>query len=149
MLVEKQKVLENAVNVLNKEEQPWEVSIEGDSIIAKWKWMDASFFGPSEVTDETKEFFFKVTLKDNGKWNETDYKEENKTNVDLKNGKVSFGTSSFQGTSVGKSFQIGLGQNKQTGETGIIKFKFDTSIIKEPIRQYLKDCGWKKAGLFF
>ncbi len=145
----KEQILANALSVLNQQNQPWEVSIEGDSIVARWKWMDATFFAPIEVTNDVKEYKFVVTILDNGKWTEKDYSNEKKANVDFANGKISVGTSSFSGHQVGKSMTIGLGKNNQTGETGIVKFKFETKIVKEPIRQYLTNCGLKKKGLFW
>lgn len=148
MYLEKQKVLQDAENVLNKQDQPWSIVVEENSIIATWKWMDATFFSVDEISDEEKKYKFIVTLKDNGKWKETDQSQEKTANINMKDGKISFGTSSFVGSSMQKNITIGLGKNKETGETGIIKFKFDTKIMKEPIRQYLMDCGWKKAGLF-
>lgn len=147
-MVEKQKVLQDAEKELNKDEQSWSVKVEGDSIIATWKWMDATFFTLSEVKDEDKEYKFIVTLKDNGKWKELDKTVETSKGINAKSGKISFGTSSFSGKSVQKSITIGFGKNNDTGEVGIIKSKFDTSIIKKAIRDYLTSCGWKKAGLF-
>lgn len=147
-MVDKAKVLSDALTVLNHDDQPWEVTVEGDSLVARWKWMDARFFGIAEVTDETKEFTFRVTLDDKGKWHEEDSSKQKTANVDLKSGKISFGTSSFQGKSVGKSFTIGFGKDKTTGEVGVQKYSFDTKTIKEPIRNYLKQCGFKKAGFF-
>ena len=150
MLIEKQKVLLDAPAALNKPDQPWQVTIEGDTIIARWKWMDATFFSPNEVNDKTKEYSFSVTLNEKGKWKEID-KEENKSkSVGMSGGKLSFGSSknSFMGNTNKKSFQFGAGANKQTGEVGLIGFKFDTSTVKLPIRAYLESCGWKKAGLF-
>ena len=67
MFTEKKKVLAEAPGALNKPEQPWEVTVQGDSIIARWKWMDATFFTPNEVSDETRAFTFTVTLNDKGK----------------------------------------------------------------------------------
>ena len=148
MYTEKQKVLQDAESSLNKQDQPWSVVVEEDSIIATWKWMDATFFSTNEVNDELKEYKFIVTLKDNGKWKETDQTKEKTTSVNVQDGKITFGNSSFIGASTQKNITIGIGKNKHTNETGIIKFKFDTSIIKEPIREYLTNCGWKKAGIF-
>jgi hypothetical protein len=151
MLIEKQKVLEEAVNILNKADQPWQASVEGDSIVARWKWMDAVFFALNEVNNETKEYKFTVTLKDNGRWHENDTTEQKSVGVGFNGrGSLTFGGSKqmFSGKKIQKSIVIGLGKNKQTGEAGIIKFKFDTSIVKEPIRAYLTSCGWRKEGLF-
>jgi len=149
-MLEKQKVLEGALEALNKPDQPWEVTVEGDTIVAHWKWMDATFFAPNELNDETKEYSFSVTLSDNGKWKEIDHTVNKSSNVSMNNGKLSFGTSqqSFSGKTNQKSFSFGVGSDNKTGETGFIGFKFDTSLVKKPIRAYLESCGWKKAGLF-
>jgi len=150
MYTEKRKVLEEAAAALNKPEQPWEVSVEGDSIVARWKWMDATFFGPNEVNDQTKAFTFTATLTDKGKWKEIDKTENKASGVKTCGGKLSIGGSSstFIGKTNQKSIQFGAGRNNQTGEAGIIGFKFNTTTVKQPIRAYLQGHGWKKAGLF-
>ena len=136
--------------MLNRPEQPWAVTVEGDSIVARWKWMDATFFAPAEVNDETKAFTFTVTLNDKGKWKEIDKTEEKSSGVKMSGGTLSFGTSSssFKGKTNQKSFTFGAGKDNQTGETGLIGFKFNTTDVKKPVRDYLTSCGWKKAGLF-
>jgi len=147
---EKQAVLANAPGALNRADRPWVVTVEGDSIIARWKWMDATFFAPHEINDETKQFTFIVTLTDKRTWKELD-KTENKTSgVKMSGGKLSFGSSSrsFSGKSNQKSFSFGVGQNNQTGEAGLIAFKFNTTDVKKPVRDYLTACGWKQAGMF-
>ena len=58
----KEEVLNNALIVLNKPDKPWEVTIANDSIVVKWKWMDATFFAPNEITNEVKEYSYIVTL---------------------------------------------------------------------------------------
>lgn len=91
LITEKNKVLVDALQMLNKPDQPWEVTA---------------------------------------------------------NGTMKFSKSKFVGKTWQKSTQIGIGKNKQSGETGVIGFKFDTTMVKRPIRGYLLACGWKKAGLF-
>ena len=150
MYTEKQKVLYDAPYMLNKPDQPWQITVEGDKIIARWKWMDASFFAPHEVSNETRDYTFTVILSNNGTWHEVDYTENRSAGVKVKDGKVGFGTSSnmFVGKKTQKSFEFGAGKNNQTGETGLIGFKFDTTMLKEPVRTYLTNYGWKKAGMF-
>jgi len=150
MAEKKEKVLAEAVSILNKEDEPWEVSVEGDSIVARWKWMDAVFFAPHEVNDETKKYTFKVKLNNNGKWKEYDSYDDKGLDVDFSDGQITFGKKKdvFKGTSTQKSFEVGIGADKQSGKVGILVFKFDTDRIKKPMREYLKSCGWKKAGLF-
>jgi hypothetical protein len=150
MFVQKQQVLYDAPNALNRPDQPWVVTVEGNAIVARWKWMDATFFAPTEVNNETRDYSFTVTLDDKGKFKELDKKEEKSSGVSFSGGGLSFGTStsSFTGKTSPKSFSFGTGANNQTGEVGFVGFKFDTTLVKNQIRGYLENCGWKKAGLF-
>ena len=150
MYLEKQDVLNEAYRVLNRPDQPWEVTVAGDSITARWKWMDALFFSPHEVNNETRQYAFTVTLTNKGTWKEHDHTENKSSGVSFSGGKLSFGGSSskFSGKTSQKSFNFGVGMNNQTGEAGFVGFKFDTEAVKQPIREFLKSCGWKKAGLF-
>ena len=151
MFMPKQQLLYEAPAVLNGPGQPWVVTAEGDSIVARWKYMDATFFAPAEVNDETRNYSFTVTLNDNGKYKEVDIVQAKAKSVGMSpGGGLSFGTSSssFKGKTTQKSFTFGVGQNNQTGETGFIGFKFDTTLVKNQIRSYLESRGWKKAGMF-
>ncbi|AXE39122.1 hypothetical protein [Acidipropionibacterium virtanenii] len=147
---DKQAVLAGAPAALNRPDQPWEVMVDGDSIVARWKWMDARFFSPQQVNDEVRQYTFTATLTDRGTWKESDKKKSASANVRFEGGKVSFGksTSGFRGKTTEKSFEFGVGKNRQTGEVGAMGFAFDTSAVKRPVRDYLSACGWKKAGLF-
>ena len=149
-MVDKQKVLADAPAALNRPDRPWSVTVQGDSIIAQWKWMDAAFFGSGAVSDEQREYAFIVTLMDNGKWHETDKTAGESSGMSFDGGSLHMGMSSqrFFGKKVEKTITFGFGKNKQTEETGVIGFNFDTSAVKKPIREYLESCGWKKPGLF-
>ena len=149
-MLDREQVLEGAVAALNKVDQPWEVTIEGYSIVARWKWMDATFFSPADVNNQTKNFTFTVTLDENGYWKEMDEVRENEKSAGMSGGKLGLGTSfsSFKGKTTRKSWQFGLGKDNETGKVGLIGFKFDTTLVKQPIREYLTACGWNKAGFF-
>ena len=112
--------------------------------------MDARFFSPHEVNNQTRDYSFTVTLLDNNTWKEQDVTSQKKSGVSMSGGGLSFGSSknTFKGKTNQKSFSLGAGQNNQTGEAGIVSFKFDTSAVKLPIRNYLTSCGWKPAGMF-
>jgi len=149
-MVEKQQVLNEAPAALNKPEQPWQVTVEGDTIVARWKWMDAAFFAPHEVNNETRDYSFTVTLTDKGKWKEVDKTVQKSSGISMNGGNIKIGGSSqkFIGKTSQKSISFGTGINKQTGQAGIVVSKFDTSLVKNAVRAYLTNCGWKKAGLF-
>ncbi len=111
--------------------------------------MDATFFSPNEITNEVKEYSYIVTLTDKGKWTEKDITSEKEQNINVGEGKLEFGSSNFSGYTAGKSITICFGKNNDSNESGIVKFKYDTSIIKNEIKNYLQECGYKKKGLFF
>ena len=119
-MIEKEKVLSDAPKVLNSDNNPWEVTVEGDSIIGTWKWK------------------------------EVDSTSSKTSSIRMHNGKLSFSKdiSFSKGKTYQKSISFGIGQDKKSGKVGIVESKLDTSIIKKSIRDYLKQCGWKKAGLF-
>jgi len=150
VMTQKQQTLYYAPGTLNRPELPWYVTVEGDAIVARWKWMDATFFSPHEVTNETRDYTFTVILSDKGTWREVDKTEEKTSGMKMSGGKLSFGSSSssFIGKTNQKSFTFGAGKDNQTGEVGLIGFKFNTTDVKQPIRDYLTYYGWKKAGLF-
>jgi len=139
----KQQTLRNAPIALNRPEQPWYVTAEGDALVARWKWSDGLHFPPHEVTREVQSFTFTVTLSDNGTWRELDNSEKKSVGLTFNNGSLGFGgsSSSFSGKQNKKSFSLGVQPDGQLAAS-----KFDTTLVKQPIREYLTACGWKKAG---
>ena len=150
MATDKQSMLYHAPAMLNRPDIPWVVSVEGDTIIARWKWMDALWFAMHEVTDQVKSYYFSVTLTDKGTYKEVDYTESTAKNITMNDGKIGFGTSTevFKGKKNQKSFEMGLGKDNATGKFGVIGFKYNTTQVKDQLRSYLDTNGWKKAGLF-
>ena len=146
-MLDKQSVLAGAPNALNRQDIPFQVTVEGNAIVARWKWMDARFFAPHEVTDEARSYTFTATLYDNGTWQENDQIQNKSSGIGFSKGSLKLGTSSqsFKGKTSQKSFQFGLGQNKETGQTGLVGFKFDTSLVKQHIRSYLTYYGWRQV----
>ena len=144
----KEEILANIANDLGISEKNWTISIEGDQIIAYWKWKDGIYFSAESITDEVREYKFIVTLLDNGKWKESDVTKDTTKEMNLSGGSFSFGKSFFAGNKTEKSFEFELGK-KRDDSFGVQKTTFDTELIKQPIRDYLKLCGWKKKGLFF
>ena len=122
MPMDKNQVLLNAPAALNGSTLPFEVTVEGDSIVARWKWMDAAFFSPHEVNNETRQFAFTVTLTNKGTWKELDQTEKKSSGIRMQGGNLTFGgsKSTFAGKTNQKSIQFGIGKNNQTNETGII-----------------------------
>lgn len=144
----KQEILANIMNDLNISEKKWTISIEGDQIIAYWKWKDGTYFSTTRITDEIKEYKFIVTLLDNGKWKEYDTTNENNKGINFNNGKISINQSFFSGNTTQKRGEFSLGKKRDEDHLAIQKDILDTNLIKQPIRDYLKQCGWKKKSFF-
>ncbi len=143
----KQKVLTDVLS-LNGEDKKYKISVDGNKIVTEVKWMDAVFFSPKEVTDEMKQFKFTVTLNDDNTYSEID---ESKS-VSKKVGAGGFGMqySSFKGKEITFNKTIGIGKNKDTGDTGIVGTTFYSEEYKKPVRDFLKANGYteKKKGFF-
>lgn len=150
MRTDKQRVLDDAPNALNRDDLPWQITVEGDSIVGTWKWMDGRFFAPGSVTDAARQYVFTVTLQDNGKWRELDRTVDQSSGFRAGPGGLGYSSrhSSFKGKVVQKSFSFGVGKDNTTGDTGLIESRLDTTQLKEWVRGYLTQCGWKKAGFF-
>jgi len=150
MPLDKITVLNQAPGALNRPDQPWYVTVEGDAIVGRWKWTDETSFSIGEVTKEIQEYTFTVILGDKGKYKEIDKTDEKSSGINMSNGKIGLGTSAstFKGKTNQKSFSFELGKDDKTGKLGVTVDKFDTTYVKQPIRAYLESCGWKKAGLF-
>jgi hypothetical protein len=155
MFTDKNAMLQNAPAMLNGPTIPWEITVDGDNIIARWKWMDTTWFAPGEVSDETREYSHIITLHDNGKYKEHDVSVQRSSGIGMgpsNGGSGGFGMnksfSSFHGKQSEKSITIGLGRDHQTGQVGLVTSKFDTGLVKNQMRDWLAANGWKKAGLF-
>lgn len=136
----KQQLFEAAL-ALNGEDKKYVITVEGDKIITRVKWMDATLFSPTSISNEMREFEYIVKVNDNGT-----YTEIAKT--------ISSGTSlSTGGFSLNKRGMIGgntytktiaFGRNNQTGELGIISTSFSSKEYKSPIKELMKSSGYKK-----
>ena len=139
MFTDKQKVLADAAEALNKPDQPWEVNVEGDSIVARWKWNDERYFVLGSVTNEVRDYTYKVKLDNNGKFKD----------VEKLVREISGGGSYRSKTTIGKTWNwttpSEFKRNNQTGQTA----ELNASSLKQSIKGYLESCGWKYDGMLF
>jgi hypothetical protein len=150
MAVDKGRTLYDAYYMLNQQNQPFFVSIEGDSIVARWKVMEPLWFDPRTISDGERTFTFTCTLNDKGKYKEIDTDKQSAKGVSFDSGKVTFGasSSSFKGHKADKSFSFGTAVDPVTGGLTMATSRFDTNLVKNAIRGFLAQYGWEKAGLF-
>lgn len=144
----KEEILTNIANDLNISQQKWDITINGSQIIAYWKWKDGIYFSIDSITDEVKEYKFIITLLDNNKWEELVITNDTFKEVNPIGGKASLNKSFFIGKKTQKTFEFSFGKKRGEDKIGFRKDMFDTSLIKNPIRNYLKQSGWNEKGLF-
>ncbi|MBR5239016.1 MAG: hypothetical protein IKW04_00380 [Clostridia bacterium] len=141
MKMTKEQLFEAAL-ALNGDDKKYQITVEGDTIVTRVKWMDATFFSPDAITTEMQEFEYRVRIVSNGKYTELDKSVSKKKSAGR--GGVDMNKSVFVGKQVSFSKTIGVGKDHQTGETGIISNTFYSEEYKAPVRNLLKEFGYKK-----
>lgn len=142
----KNEILNGALS-LNGDDKKYNITVDGNKIITQVKWMDAVLFTSSSVTDEMKSFRFIVELCDDNTWKELDESKSISKGVSKSGAGMSY--SSFKGKEISFNKTVALGKNKETGETGVVSFTFNSEEFKKPVREYLEKCGCKKAKQSF
>lgn len=144
-MINPQQVYNGVLALNNDSSNPFHYEIGQDGkIYGFWNWKNAILFQPGAVTSEVRDYVFIVTLDFNKmKWHELDKSSE--STVSAGKGKISFEKSGFAGKQNNKHFEIALGHDRNSGDTGVIVTKFDTLKVKTPVREYLKSIGFKKA----
>lgn len=137
----KEQLFEQAL-ALNGNDKKYVITVEENKIITRVKWMDATFFSPGSVSNEMREFEYTVEIATNGKYRELD--KSVSASKSLNSNGASYNKSIFVGKQISFDKTIGVGKNKQDGETGIINASFNSEEYKAPVRNLLKDFGYKK-----
>lgn len=139
--VPKDELLKNCVKDLYSPDLPWEISVEGDAIIGRIDWKNTTSFSFAKVSNELKNFEYRVNLTDDYKFFEVMVEKERTGSVSPAGASLHY--SYFYGISLRyyKSFEVGI--NNKTGETGIIKTEFSTQEIRDKIRHYVEERGYK------
>ena len=137
----KSEILAKALE-LNGDDKKYQITVEGDTIITRVKWMDATFFAPDAVTDEVKTFEYAVKIHDNGKYSEVSKISE--TTKGLSAGGASYTKRGFAGKEITFDKTIGFGKNREDDSVGVINNTFYSEEYKKPVRALLKESGCKK-----
>ena len=118
---------------------------EGIFVVAKWKWMDATYFSGISITNEIKDFAVYVKLEPKGDYIWFDSKEEYNLSVNPNN--ISSEASSFYGKTWSYHKEIVLGKDNQLNKTGLVSFTLNTKSIHQPIEEWLYKNGYKKRKI--
>jgi hypothetical protein len=152
-----QQTLE-AINSLNKAEQPFTYRTEGQQIIGEWKILDAMWAAPLAAGKVDKNYKVIVSLNETKRtYGFKEYYTESKSGIRMSDdGNLSFGSEkSFgSGKMIGRSFEAGVGvPNQSQNQTAIggptYQASFNTAQIKQPLFAFLEQVGWKIKGGWF
>ncbi|MBR5825575.1 MAG: hypothetical protein IKY78_00670 [Clostridia bacterium] len=136
-----QEVL-NAALALNGDDKKYVITVEGNKIITRVKWMDTTFFSPDSITNEMRNFEYIVEVGENGKYKELD--KSVSVSKSAGKGGFNFKKSIFIGKEITYDRTVGLGRDNQTGETGIVSNRFYSEEYKAPVRRLLESHGYKR-----
>lgn len=145
------ELIDKMCATFNTDEYPFICEKTGDNeVTCTWDWENALIVGLGSVDEVHKSFKHVVTLLPNKRYKAKDISANKTKSMSFSKGNLSFGagSDSFSGHQSGFHKEITFGKNKDTGESGVIKFDFDTKKIKGPVKQFLADNGFKKKGLF-
>lgn len=135
-------VLQGALK-LNGDDKKYKITVDGNQIITTVRWMDATLFSPEGISDEIKDFKFTATLNDNNTWTELD--QSTSKVKSLKSNGFGMQYSGFKGKEISFEKTISFGKNHGDDNVGIIDATFNSEEYKNPVREYLKQCGYTKA----
>lgn len=135
------ELLNSAVNDLKVNDEPWDIFIENNSIIAKINWKNTTNFSFTGITKEMENFEYRINLFDNYKY--TEFFKTNSTNANLNPTSVSATHSSFYGIVLRDYDSIEFGINHNTKEKGIITTHFSTDEIRNKMRTYVEERGYR------
>lgn len=145
-----------AVPTLNDPKNPFSYEVKDDSIIGTWDIVSAKTLYPAEFDTIDKKYKIIVTFDE--KKDTFEFTEKKKSaEATINGGGISFGTNSFAGKSSSKefSFEFGGVRKDKDGDLTVapLVWSFETSRIKDPLFNYLKNNGWERkksllGGLF-
>jgi hypothetical protein len=105
-------------------------------------WEDQTVWPVTSVTQAVQEFRFIVTLNSDGSYTERTQETSTAMTVGRAPGGgvgLGFSKSGFSGNSSRKEFSWTPGQKGMQTE-------IDSTMLKQPLRDYLANQGWKKKG---
>ena len=145
------------IPALNDPKQPFTYTVEGDKIVGRWNIVSAEYLSLADKQVGKLDKNYTITVKFDEKKSKFDFSE---TRVDGSAGAgigddgdvgIGFQKSFFKGKSTSKEFSFSFGDVNKTkdGVSPVLSYKFETSMIKDPLFNFLKKNGWKpKSGLF-
>lgn len=116
-------------------------TVEQNVFVAQLNWQDVTYFNGRGLTKEARTYRCVVKVFPNRTFYMIDVNTDNVDKIGLGGVKISRGA--FAGRSWSYHFEVVLGQDNKTGETGLLTYRFKSSEIQKPVKNYFKSLGLK------
>lgn len=136
----KRDIIEKAVREFSDGKYPFIVETDGDRLVFRWRWMDATVFGISSISREVKEFRHVVILGNDGTFYGYDTDDGSYAGARF-SGKVRAGGSTFTGQEIRIRREAAFGKDRDGA--GIRTWEFSTEDVHGPVRKFFTDNGWR------
>ena len=139
-----------AVPSLNRDDQPFTYTVEGDRVVGTWDIVKATTLYPTELEHVDKDYRITVELdEEKGTFDFTERSSETTARADGDG--VGGSKEVFIGKQSKKEFSFSFGgvTKDEDGVTAApVVYSFETSRIKDPLFTFLEQHGWeRKKGL--
>ncbi len=119
----------------------WTCTVEQECFVVQLNWQNSTYFNGQGVTHNARQYRHIVKLYPDGKFLAIDATVDDETSVGL--GGVHIGREAFAGKSWNFHYEKELGYDHDTKKLGIQTYKFSTSQIQKPVREYFEEQGYK------
>lgn len=117
-------------------------TIEQNCLVVQLNWQNVTYFNGRGLTRSARTYRCVVKIFKNRNFYMTDVYVDNIDSIGLSGIKIN--REAFAGVSWSYHYETVLGFDNKTGEKGILTYKFCTSEIQKPVKEYFKQLGLKK-----
>ncbi len=130
-----------AINYFSTSHPEWICTVEQGVLVIQLNWQNATYFNGMGLTHASRVYRHIVKIFPDGKWMATDVTVNNDSCVGL--GGIRISESAFSGKQWSYQAEKVLGHDNQTGQNGILTYKFNTADIQVPVKEYFNSLGFK------
>lgn len=150
MILENEQIIsiyENARNYFVSIHPEWLCTIEEDILIIQLNWQNSTFFNGRGLSHFDRTYRHIIKVFPDGKFMTTDLNVTDETAVGV--GIINISQQVFSGKSWNYHYEKEFGRDNNTGEVGILTYKFNTSDIQKPVKEYFKSIGLQYKAISF
>jgi hypothetical protein len=139
---------------LNSAQNDYVYTVVGDSVVGTWNIVSARYIDYDAATGTIyKDYSITVSFNENKeRFDFTERKHDSVSQIGMTpDGNTGLGGQNdfFRGKSTSKEVGFGGVNRTAASHSPVLSYKFETSLIKDPLFDYLEDNGWKAKSDWF